>query len=155
MVRKFTDIKQIADQPAHHLAGIVSIIIGKGQAFILIEQFLAHVPLHHGTHDMSLRGHIIFAQRPYRIHHQQDHQQYHDGIFDLLCTFQIQRGIQIIQDLRKSQVDDADAHRADHIEQKYFPVWTIIPDKFSHDLHMSTPFTGRYYTMIHASVPLK
>ena len=75
MVGKFGDIKQIADQLAHHLAGIVVVVIGKGQAFILVKQILPHIPLHMGAHDMALGRHIIFAHRPHGIHNHQSRSQ--------------------------------------------------------------------------------
>lgn len=62
MVGEFGDLKQVGDQLAHHLSGVVFIIVGKGEFFIMIEQIPAHIPLDPGPHEMALVGHIVFAE---------------------------------------------------------------------------------------------
>ena len=37
MVGKLGDVKQVADQPGHHLAGVVLVIVGIGQGHIFVE----------------------------------------------------------------------------------------------------------------------
>ena len=141
MMCKFADVEQVAHQPAHHLSGVVLIIIGKGQTFVLIKKLFAHVPFHPRAHDVPLCRHIVFTGRTHQIHHQQPCCQHQDRTADRLRILQIQRCIQIVQDLRKCQIDDADAKRTDHIKQKYLPVRTVIPDKFFHYFHSISPLS--------------
>ena len=71
MVGKLGDVEQVAYQLAHHLPGIVLVIIGKGKLFIVVKQLLAHVPFHVGAHHMPLVAHIIFAKALHQVHDKQ------------------------------------------------------------------------------------
>ena len=63
MVCKLGNVEQVTDQLTHHLTGVVLTVIGKGQLFIVFEEFLTHIPLHLSAHDMSLTADIIFTER--------------------------------------------------------------------------------------------
>ena len=53
MMGKLRNIKKVGYQLAHHLSGIVLIIVGKGQFFIMVKQLLSHIPLHLCSHHMA------------------------------------------------------------------------------------------------------
>ena len=40
MVCKLGNVEQVTDQLTHHLTGVVLTVIGKGQLFIVFEEFL-------------------------------------------------------------------------------------------------------------------
>ena len=61
-MRKFCNIKQVRDKFAHHLSGVVLIIIRKRKFFIVVKKLLTHIPFHISTHHMPLIADIIFAQ---------------------------------------------------------------------------------------------
>ena len=58
----FGNIKQIRNKTAHHLSGVMLIIIGKRKIFIMVKQFTAHITFHLSSHDMSLTADIIFTE---------------------------------------------------------------------------------------------
>ena len=68
MVCHLGNIKQIGHQLAHHLSGIVLVIISKGKLLILIKKLLPHIALHIGTHHMTLITDVIFAKHLYNVH---------------------------------------------------------------------------------------
>ena len=45
----------------HHLTGVVLTVIGKGQLFIVFEEFLTHIPLHHPV--IAIPRDVFFALR--------------------------------------------------------------------------------------------
>ena len=61
MMCKRGNVKQIRYQLAHHLPGVVLVIIGEGELLVMVEKLLSHISLHLGAHHMSLVAHIIFA----------------------------------------------------------------------------------------------
>ena len=70
MMRKFCNIKQVRDKFAHHLSGVVLIIIRKRKFFIVVKKLLTHIPFHISTHHMPLIADIIFAQALDQVHDQ-------------------------------------------------------------------------------------
>lgn len=71
MVRELGDVEQIGDELAHHLAGVVAVIVGEGEALVLVEQVLAHVALHARAHDVPPGGDVILAEKAHHIHREQ------------------------------------------------------------------------------------
>ena len=69
---KLRDVKQIGDKPAHHLSGVIFVIVGKREIFIVFKQLSSHVPFHPGAHDMSLAADIILAQGLQDVEDQED-----------------------------------------------------------------------------------
>ena len=82
MMGEFGDLKQVGDQLAHHLPGVVLIIVGKGELFIMIEQIPAHIPLDPGPHEMALVGHIVFAEGLDHIKEKKTRKQQGKGVQD-------------------------------------------------------------------------
>ena len=70
MMRKFCNIKQVRDKFAHHLSGVVLIIIRKRKFFIVVKKLLTHIPFHISAHHMPLIADIIFAQALDQVHDQ-------------------------------------------------------------------------------------
>ena len=68
MVGELSDIEKVGDQLAHHLTGIVLIIIGKGELFIMVKKLLAHIPFHVRAHHVSLIADVVFTQALQEIH---------------------------------------------------------------------------------------
>ena len=67
---EFRNVKQVGDQLAHHLTGIILIVIRKRKLFIMIEQLLAHIPFHVGSHHVALIADVIFTQALGGVHDQ-------------------------------------------------------------------------------------
>ena len=65
---KFRNIEQIGNQLAHHLTGIVVVVVGEGQLLVMVKELLAHIPLHVGAHHVALVADVVFAQRLNHIH---------------------------------------------------------------------------------------
>ena len=68
MVGKLGNIKQVGYELAHHLAGIVAVIIGKRKRLVVLKQLLAHIPFHIGTHHMSLVADVVLAETLDGVH---------------------------------------------------------------------------------------
>ena len=63
------DVEQVGDQLAHHLAGVVAIVIGEAQALVLLEQVHTHVGLHARAHDVTPAGDEVLAGRAHAVQH--------------------------------------------------------------------------------------
>ena len=118
MVCQLGDIKQITDQPGHHLAGVVPVIVGIGQGHILVNKILPHIRLHTGAHAVAGGGHRELAQGPQQIPQQQRRQQPPQGLHNGLGTAGKQPLRQPPEDLRKAQVNDAKHHRTEAVQIK-------------------------------------
>ena len=134
----FRDIEQVGNKLAHHLAGIVLIIIGKGKLFIMIEQLLAHVPFHVCAHHMALIADVIFAQALNDIHEKKTDSQRKERPHDDGAFSGEKRCGQRPQQLRIDQIHDADDGRADQIQKENGLIGCVVADKFFQCLHDSS-----------------
>ena len=129
VVGELGNLKQVGNQLAHHLAGVVFIIIGKGQPFVVIEQILSHIALHIGTHHVPLVGDVIFADRLQEIEPQEGGKKQSQDPVDGFRT----AGEPLVgggpQNLRIDQIHRADDRGAEQIKIEYFFVRLIISGK--------------------------
>ena len=130
---QLTDIKKIGYQPAHHLAGIILIVVGIGHRHILVEQILPHVRLHTGSHNMAVGGHIELAQGPQNIPQKQRGKQPLQRRKDTRRAAGKQPLRQPPENLRKRKVDHAQYHCAEYVHKKELlvrPVVTYKPPEY-------------------------
>ena len=129
MVSELCDIEQIRDKLAHHLTGIVLIIIGEGELFIVVKQLLTHVPFHVCSHHMSLIADIVFAQALHKVHDKQcdgDRRQRPENRRGILGE---QRVGQCAQNLRIGKIHQADDGGAQQIEKEDCLVGAVVMNK--------------------------
>ena len=62
VVGHFGDVEEVGDQLAHHLAGVVGVVVGEGEGLVVVKETLSHVPLHVGPHHVALIADVVFAQ---------------------------------------------------------------------------------------------
>ncbi len=130
------DIEKIGNQLAHHLPGIVAVVVGEGQLLIVIEQLLPHIPLHLRPHHMSLASDIIPAQCLNNVCYKKHDGKKRKGVHDLIPGSLEQRPRQIPERLWKSEVDQADDHRTEQVKIKHATVRLIVRDKFAKVPHI-------------------
>ena len=115
---EFGDIEQIGNQLAHHLTGVVLIVVEKESFFVVVEQLLTHVPFHVGAHHVALVADIVLAQALHDVHDQEGCENRQKSI-ENDRTFLCEQGCrQRSEDLRISQVYKADHGRADQIQKE-------------------------------------
>ena len=68
VVRRLGDIEEIAHEAAHEVARLVAVEVGEAHPLIGIEEVLAHLRLHTGTHHVSPEDHEVAAGKAHGIH---------------------------------------------------------------------------------------
>ena len=139
MVCEFCNVKQVGYQFTHHLSGVVPAVIRKGKSFIVIEKLLTHIPLHIGTHHVSLVAYVIFAQTLQDVHEKQSGGDPRKSGENLAAPMGKQRIGHGAQDLRISQIYDADKSCAYKVNKKDRLIRRIIVYEFSDCVHDVTP----------------
>ena len=137
---QLADVEQVRDQPAHHLAGVVPVVVGVGQGHVLVKQVLAHVGLHAGAHDVAVGGHVELAHGPECRPGQQRRKQPFQRGQDALCTAGKQSLRQPPEDLRKRQINDAQRNGAHQIQNQKMFIGFVIgykPLKNRHGFYRS------------------
>jgi len=128
-MRQFRDVEQIGEKLAHHFAGVVFVIIGKGKPLQVVEKILPHVAFHSGAHDVAPSGDEILAAEPDQIKHKHSAADPENGPENLFPGAGEKPFGQIIQNLRERKVNRRKHQRADHIKPEQKPVWPIITNK--------------------------
>ena len=148
MMGKLRNIKKVGYQLAHHLSGIVLIIVGKGQFFIMVKQLLSHIPLHLCSHHMALIAHIIHTKTLNDIHDQKAQANGKKGLQDSRRLFCKNSCCQCSQNLRKCQIHQTDNGGAQKIQKKHGFIRSVVTDKFFKRVHnylLSFHFSHTYY----------
>lgn len=131
VVGEFRDVKEVRDQLAHHLAGVVLIIVREGQLLIVVEEAGAHVPFHVGAHHVSLVADIIFAQTLEHIHDEKPEADKRQGMEDGFPVPGKQAVDGSPQELGVEKIYHAYEGGAEKIQEKYGFIRLIIINKFS------------------------
>ena len=144
MMRKFRDVEQVRYKLAHHLPRVILTVIGKRKFFIMIEELLAHIPLHIGSHHVALITHVIFAQTLENIHDQQSGGDPWQSMQDCAAVACEQCVCHGAQDLRVRKIHDTDKSRTYEVNKKDRLVRRVIIYEFSDRVHDVTPFYLNY-----------
>ena len=129
-MRKLRYIKQIGYELAHHLSGIILIIIRKRKLFILVEKLLPHVALHPRSHHVPRICHIIPARSLYDICHQKAYCNRNQRRNDFSrCSCKKGFG-QRAKQLRKRQIYGTDYCCAKQVYEKDRFVGFVVFDEF-------------------------
>ena len=127
---KFRNIKQVRYQLAHHLPGIIIVIIRKGQLLIMVKQLLPHIPFHVSSHHMSLIAYVILAESLNGIHHKHTQSNGEKRLKHTAGFLTKQSSGQCAQDLGISQINHTDYRRSYQVQIKHRLVRPVISDKF-------------------------
>ena len=96
----------------------------------MIEQLLAHIPLHIGTHHMSLVADVIFAETLYDVHDEKCQPNPGETLENPRAASGKQGGCHGSKNLRIGQIHQADDGRTDQIQKEDAPVRTVVMNKF-------------------------
>ena len=118
VMRALTDVEEVVDHAAHHVARVMGVKVGEAEALVLVEQVLAHARLHASTHDVPLCGDEINACRTNDIKPHEPEPQEQKPVHDGRRALGEQPTRQRAQDNRKRQVDPRIRQRADRVGDK-------------------------------------
>ena len=144
VVGQLGDLKQVAGDPAHELAGAVFVIEGKGQILHVGEQIPPYVGLHPYPQQMPPVGDDI-VKAPLEHVSPGQHRHYHEKRREHLSGQQRLHGK--ARDDGEGQVHQADAQGTHHIQCKQLPVGPVIRGEYPQIsvrfppllLHLTTP----------------
>ena len=139
VVGEFCNIKQIGNQLAHHLAGVVAVVVGKRQPLIVVKELLAHIPLHLGAHHVSLIADVIFAQALDHIHGEEPQADGEKSSQDDRAVLGKQSSGKRAENLGIEQIHSADHCRTEEIQKKYGLVRPVVMNKSFQCIHGSLP----------------
>ena len=132
VVGQLGDLEQVGGGPAHQLAGAVFVIEGEGQILHVSKQVPADVRLNEHAHHVAQIGDDVVHPRPQQIGRQQTAHDPEEGPKQVL-------GQQLLHgqpgQVGESQVNQGDAQRTGHIQQKQVQVWLVVGQK---DRHMAS-----------------
>ena len=120
------DVEQVGDQLAHHLAGVVAIVIGEAQALVLLEQVHTHVGLHARAHDVTPAGDEVLAGRAHAVQHDEQERDPPKRADDSLRRTLEEVLREEAQELGERQVDAGQHRRAHEIEHEQEGIGSII-----------------------------
>ena len=138
MMSQLADIKEIRDKLAHHLAGVVSVVIREGETLILIKKILTHIAFHARAHDVSLTGNVIPPSEANKIHQQQAEGQRGQNTQNLIRAAGKNASRQIIEKLRECKIDHAYQHGAGHIDPENGLIGFVVAKKFFQNVHLTS-----------------
>ena len=96
----------------------------------MFEEFLAHIPLHLGSHDMSLTADIIFAEALDDIHHKESDRNPRKCLQDDCFILSKKRLGRTSQNLRIRKIHKTDNGCTEKVNKKDRFVRTIVVDEF-------------------------
>ena len=105
----------------------------------MVEELLAHIPLHVGAHHVSLVADIVLAQGLYRIHEKQPHSDGNQSPQNRLGALPEEGPGEGAQNLGIGQIHKADDRRTDQIDVEDRLIRLVVADKFSQCIHLSSP----------------
>ena len=143
VMRELRDVEQVRHELAHHLAGVVLIVIREGQCLVPVEQVAAHLRLDTRSHHVALVSNVPPAQRTDQVHAHE-----HGGYDPQPAEndrgrLQKQRAAQDPQELRKRQIDHRQDRRTEQIEEKHAQIRLIVRYEFANQVHSLPPLSGR------------
>ena len=96
----------------------------------MFKEFLAHIPLHLGSHDMSLTADIIFAEALDNIHHKESDCDPRKCLQDDCFILSKKRLGRTSQNLRISKIHKTDNGCTEKVNKKDRFVRAIVVDEF-------------------------